>query len=106
MISSCFIPSAGTKWMTAVCPAARPATSRKARAIGYGNFRATDASINLLRLGAVVHELKGLINQDSAGSLAQAGARNVIVPFEAVVIFLGKDVAERVIGQAEQQVVL
>src|SRR6266700_4201070 len=52
------------------------------------------------------YELKGFVNQYLTRALTEAGARDVGVAFETIIILLRQNVAERVVGEAEKQVVL
>src|SRR3954454_3590424 len=59
-----------------------------------------------LRRWPFVDEFQRLLDQDLAGHLAKRRARDVFVPRETLKIDLRQDVAEGVVGQAEQEVML
>jgi hypothetical protein len=47
-----------------------------------------------------------MVDEDLAGFFAQGGAGDVGVAGEAVEVYLGEDVAQGVVGEAEEEVVL
>jgi hypothetical protein len=53
-----------------------------------------------------VDQGQGLLDQDLAGHLAQGSPRHIHIRREAHEIDLGQDLAERVIGQAEEETML
>src|SRR6266700_1765771 len=52
------------------------------------------------------YEPKGIVNQYLTRALTEAGARDVGVTFETIIILLRQNVSKRVVGEAEKQVVL
>ena len=88
-------------------PASASADSPEAARVRRLTSAATvSARCQGLRQRGFPNELESLGDEDIAGALTQAGPRDIGIPLEAVIIFLGQDVAKRIIGQAKEQIVL
>src|SRR5947209_18889145 len=57
-------------------------------------------------LRTFVNKLEGLLLEYLSGAFSKTGARDVSISFEAVEVLFGEDIAERVVCQPEQQIVL
>src|SRR5260370_38790854 len=62
--------------------------------------------VHLVRGGGFVDEVQRFFDQNLAGHFTQRSSRNILIAWKALKIDLREDVAEGVVRQTEQQVVL
>jgi len=83
-----------------MCPASRSGSRDGPRK----SFDSQQPGILVIRRWRLLDELECLVDEDLAGQFAQRGPRDVVVAGKAMEIDLGEDVAECVVGQAEEEV--
>src|SRR5208337_5249399 len=81
-----------------------PASRSGSRDRPRKSFVSQQPGFSVIRRWRLLDELECLVDEDLAGQFAQRGPRDVVVTWKAPEIDLGEDVAERVVGQAEEEV--